>query len=68
MVDSALELGFPAVKGKTIVGRFDGGEVTSDAGVMLLGEADRKLGLTELMAGAVTDRRQQEKLSTRSVR
>ena len=62
MIDSSLELGFPAVKGKTIVGRFDGGEVTSDAGVMLLGEADRKLGLTELMAGAVTDRRQQEKV------
>jgi len=45
MMDSALEPGFPAVRGKTIAGRFDGGEVTSDAGLMLLGEADRKLGL-----------------------
>jgi hypothetical protein len=60
---STLELDFPAVRGKTIVGRFDGGEVTSDAGVMLLWEADRKMGLSATMAGAATDRRQQEKVT-----
>lgn len=62
MVDSTLELDFPAVGCKAIVGRFDGGEVTSDAGVMLLREADRKLGLCELMASKVTDRREQGKV------
>jgi len=62
MKDSTLELDFPAVKGKAIVGRFDGGEVTSDAGVMLLREADWKMGLCELMAGLATDRRQRKKV------
>ena len=62
MIDSTLELSFPAVRNKTIVGRFDGGEVTSDAGVMLLRDADRKMGLTELMAGLATDRRQPKKV------
>lgn len=62
MVDSTLELDFPAVRNKTIVGRFDGGEVTSDAGVMLLREADRKLGLCELMARKATDPREQGKV------
>lgn len=30
---------------RVIEGRFDGGSMTSDGGVMLLGEVDRKLGL-----------------------
>lgn len=63
MIDSTLELDFPAVRSKAIVGRFDGGEVTSDAGVMLLRDADRKMGLTELMAGLATDRRQPGKVT-----
>ena len=30
---------------RVVQGRFDGGSMTSDAGVMLLGATDRKLGL-----------------------
>jgi len=63
MMDSTLELSFPAIRSKTIVGRFDGGEVTSDAGVMLIREADRKMGLSERMAEAATDRRQHGKVT-----
>lgn len=62
MSNSGVDLVFPSVKGKNVVGRFDGGDLTSDAGLLLVGEADRKMGLTEGMAEAITDRRQQSKV------
>lgn len=44
--------------GRRIVeGRFDGGSMTSDAGVMLLGATDRKLGLTHAAARCIADPR-----------
>jgi hypothetical protein len=44
--------------GRRIVeGRFDGGSMTSDAGVMLLGATDRKLGLINSAARCITDPR-----------
>lgn len=44
--------------GRRIVeGRFDGGSMTSDAGVMLLGATDRKLGLIEAAARCIADPR-----------
>jgi len=63
MTDSGFVLSFPTVKNKAIVTQFDGGEVTSDAGVMLLSEADRKLGLSKAMAEAITDRRHRGKIA-----
>lgn len=42
---------------KTVVGRFDGERRTSDAGIALLAGLDRKLGLTEALAGCLEDRR-----------
>jgi hypothetical protein len=36
---------------------FDGGDITSDGGVMLLREVDRRMGLTAAAARAFTDRR-----------
>ncbi len=45
-------------QGKRVVqGKFDGGSMTSDAGVMLLSEVDRKLGLTQGAARHITDPR-----------
>jgi hypothetical protein len=45
-------------QGKHIVeGCFDGGNMTSDAGVMLLSETDRKLGLTQAAARHIADPR-----------
>ena len=38
-------------------GRFDGGSMTSDGGVMLLGEVDRKLGLLEAASRCIADPR-----------
>lgn len=42
---------------RVIEGRFDGGSMTSDGGVMLLGEVDRKLGLLDAAARCIADPR-----------
>jgi hypothetical protein len=36
---------------------FDGGRISSDAGVMLLAEADRRLGIAEKLAAVIADPR-----------
>ena len=40
-----------------VEGRFDGGNMTSDGGVMLLGATDRKLGLLDAAAHCLPDPR-----------
>jgi hypothetical protein len=57
-----IPLDFPAVHGKDVVAQFDGGDVTSDAGVLLLRELDDRLGLTQAIAGNIKDKRQQSKV------
>ena len=48
--------------GKRVVfAAFDGGEITSDAGVLLLRERARRIRLFERMAGCFTDRRDRER-------
>ena len=42
---------------RVVQGQFDGGSMTSDAGVMLLGATDRKLGLMQAAASCITDPR-----------
>lgn len=42
---------------RVVEGRFDGGSMTSDAGVMLLGATDRKLNLLSAAAGCISDPR-----------
>jgi Transposase DDE domain group 1 len=42
---------------RVIEGCFDGGSMTSDAGVMLLGATDRKLGLLQAAARCIADPR-----------
>jgi hypothetical protein len=42
---------------RVVEGRFDGGSMTSDGGVMLLAETDRKLGLMEAAARCIADPR-----------
>jgi len=37
--------------------RFDGGSMTSDVGVMLLSETDRRIGLTQAAARCIPDPR-----------
>jgi hypothetical protein len=49
--------GFTPVEGRKVVAAFDGGQVTSDAGAMLLGATDKQLRLIERFAGCFTDYR-----------
>jgi hypothetical protein len=48
---------FAPVEGRSVVAAFDGGEITSDAGALLLGQADRAIRLTERFAACFTDAR-----------
>lgn len=59
MDNTTLDLDFPVFGGRDVVSRNDGGDITSDAGLLLVGLADKKLGLSEAMADAVVDRRRQ---------
>lgn len=53
-------LKFPGFKARKVEASFTGGEVTSDGGVLLLSQADRKLGLTTKAARALTDFRRKK--------
>ena len=53
---------FPSVSGRSVVADFAGGDLSSDAGVMLLAQADKKVGLTSSLCAAVVDRRQRGKI------
>ena len=48
-----------ALTGKKIDARLDGGRLSSDGGVVLLSEGDRRLELCERLAGCVVDERDQ---------
>jgi Transposase DDE domain group 1 len=51
------ELRFRAPGRREVVARFDGGDITSDAGGLLLGEVDRRIGLLEGFAACFSDHR-----------
>ena len=44
---------FEAVERKSVVAAFDGGALTSDAGGLLLGAADRRINLVGRLAGCL---------------
>lgn len=62
MTQCLEQLDFGFLQGKQICGRFDGGELSSDGGVMLLREADQRLGLTAALAAGVPDPRAQNQI------
>ena len=45
---------------REIIGRFDGGRLTSDGGGLLLREVDARIGLMERVAGCFKDYRNPE--------
>jgi Transposase DDE domain group 1 len=49
--------GYEVVEGRQVVAGFDGGEVTSDAGALLLGATDRAIGLVARFAACFVDGR-----------
>src|ERR1700693_84650 len=48
---------FEAVERRSVVAGFDGGNITSNAGALLLGQVDRGLGLVRRFAACFSDRR-----------
>ncbi len=56
------EFEFEAFDGRRVVAGFDGGRVTSDAGALLLREADRAIGLIERVAACFHDGRAQDQV------
>ncbi len=55
--DSLLPFDLPAVGGKKVTAAFDGGRLTSNAGVLLLREVERTLGIAERLAACLADAR-----------
>jgi len=51
---------FTAVEKRRVEAGFDGGQITSDAGALLLGATDRAIGLIDRFASCFEDRRCQE--------
>ena len=56
---------FAPVGRRQVVGSFDGGAITSDAGALLLGMTDRAIGLVDRLAACFCDRRSQERIEHR---
>ena len=55
--DTMLPFGFPAIGRKKLVAAFDGGRITSDGGVLLLGAVERRLGIAAKLARLIADPR-----------
>lgn len=53
------QLEFEGFVGRRVVAGFDGGLITSDAGALLLREADRAIGLIDRLTACFSDRRDQ---------
>ncbi|MBV8671511.1 MAG: IS1380 family transposase [Candidatus Eremiobacteraeota bacterium] len=51
---------FAPVEGRAVMAAFDGGTITSDAGALLLGQADGAIRLTERFAACFADQRMPE--------
>ena len=60
--DSGLSFSFPAVRGRKVTAAFDGGRLTSDGGVLLLGQAERRLGIADRLAACIADPRSQSRV------
>jgi len=51
---------FGTVEGRIVVGAFDGGQITSDAGALLLGQTNKAIGLVSRLAQCFQDGRDPE--------
>ena len=60
--DIPLPFDLPAVGRKKLSVGFDGGQLSSDAGVLLLRGVERKLGLADRLASCIRDRRKPERI------
>lgn len=63
MSSYALALEFPGVSSREVICTFDGGEITSDAGMLMVSAADKRIGLLSALADEMTDNRQSCKVT-----
>src|SRR5260370_41976782 len=61
--DIPLPFELPAVERKKVSAAFDGGRISSDGGVMLLAQADRRLGIAERLDRAIPDGRDPDRVT-----
>ena len=55
--DTPILPGLSPVDGLDIHARFDGGALSSDGGVLLLREIERKMGISDVLASCLADHR-----------
>jgi hypothetical protein len=55
--DTLLPFSLPNIFKKKVTAAFDGGQISSDGGVLLLAGADKRLGLTAALAALIPDDR-----------
>ena len=55
-----LPFSLPSVGRKKVTAAFDGGKISSDGGVALIAQAERRLGLAEKLAAVIDDPRDQD--------
>jgi Transposase DDE domain group 1 len=60
--DTLLPFDLPSVARKKLSVGFDGGQLSSDAGVLLLRGIEKKLGLAARLASCIRDRRKPERI------
>ncbi len=54
-ISNRIDLG--KIKGRKVIANFEGGRITSDAGIVLMAELDKKLGITAKFAECFQDYR-----------
>src|SRR6202162_5350053 len=63
MIDNtSLPFDLPSIRRKKLTVDFDAGNQSSDAGLLLLRQAERKLGVCRRLADAMPDRRDQSRI------
>jgi hypothetical protein len=60
---SSLLPGLSPVEGKSIVARFDGGRLSSDGGLLVLREVERRLRVAERLAACLPDPRDPQRIT-----
>jgi hypothetical protein len=59
---TGILLGLPSVMGKPVHIAFDGGRLTSDAGILLLSAIEQRLGIADRLAACIEDPRDPERV------
>jgi len=62
---TSRQLEFEPFKGRRVQAKFDGGEVSSDGGLLLVRKLERRVGLIDAVARALADPRDPERITHR---